>query len=161
MIKKIDAIDVTKYVADNLKANDYKNKTEEENINILEDCLYHYSLNKLNDWGIGVNGIRLNTLDTLMDVIDKVTYNYKEEERNAFFNQYIHCILYILGEIRKQDQIELLEIELDNDVAILEDNNSNIKAIAINENTKKYHVPTAIIEAYRNRYLNKEKTLAK
>ena len=43
----------------------------------------------------------------------------------------------------------------------VEYNNSNIKAIAINENTKKYHVPTAIIEAYRNRYLNKEKTLAK
>ena len=43
----------------------------------------------------------------------------------------------------------------------MENDKSTIKAIAINENTKKYKIPATIINTYREKYINKEKTLVK
>ena len=156
-----ESIDVTKYVAAHLKVNNYKNKTEEENLDILESSLREYSISKLEKWGIGIKGDCFKSLESVLEVIDKILYN-EGRVSDAYFNQYIHCILYILGEIRQQEQIELLEIELDHDVAIfMENDKSTIKAIAINENTKKYKIPATIINTYREKYINKEKTLVK
>lgn len=165
MEKKIDygsaSIDVTMKVANNFKLHKYIEHTEEEKIDLLESSLVDYSISKLNDWCININPDKFRHLQDVLDVMDKVMPN-DTTVTDSYFNQYVHCILYILGKIRQQEQIELLEIELDHDVAIfIENDTSTIKAIAINENTKKYKIPATIINTYREKYFNKEKTLVK
>ena len=140
------SIDITKYTVKNLKIHHYERNSQKENFKLIENSLRQYSLNKLEDLDKSLDDYQNYSLSDLLEELNYCIFTCKE--RDAFFKQYTHCIVQLIGELRKQEQITWIPAELDTDIDIIKDGKA-IKAIITSDKLQPYQVPTTILNEYK------------
>lgn len=162
-----ESVDVTYTMIKYLQENDYYENSELENLEILEKGLINYSILKLNSWNYKIENLsayELTSLDGILSVINNTIPNYKQ--KTHFFNQYIHCIIYIIGEIKKQPQItwkkteikdyELLYDDINSSKTdiLIEENNGIINKITTNKQADISKIPSELIQVFKTKFQN-------
>ena len=153
------SIDVTQYVAKELNKSEYLKNPKIKNLDIIEKSLITYSKLKLEEWEKYDDDYKSYNLEELSKTINN-SIPYLKDQRE-FFKQYIHCLMYLIGALNKQEtEIAWGKETLDSDAVIIRRSNE-IKAIITNEKLLPYQVPSTIIKEYRKNLLEKEKVLEK
>lgn len=150
-----ESVDIALNCSKYLLANNYKNLSVTDSINLLEENLISYSLNKLWNWNREL--LKELSIDELtnLDIINKYIADCipDEEAKRSYFIQYIHCIIYIIGVLNNQNkEIIWHEIEsLDDNVVIKEKNNMIIE-IATNKSIPINQLPSELINNIKAYY---------
>lgn len=128
-----ESIDIVLECRRYLLDHNFNTNTKRENVKELKNAILLYSIKKLIIWDKQdkITG-HITSLKDILNDIDSIIENKKQKE--AYFNQYIHCITYFLGKINNQDQILIKETNQEEDVIITKEND-NIKEIIINKNS--------------------------
>lgn len=150
-MKENDSIWVTKFTFDNLKINGWKDNTPKTNFKLVEESLRNFSIKVLKDWDKYDEDYYKYRLDELLDILNNSLFT--AEEKRAFFNQYSHCIIYLIGRIRNQkEQIHWEETELDKNVEFIKKDN-DIESVKTKKGLQSYQIPTEMIKEYKKSFL--------
>lgn len=153
-----ESLTVIKECCDNLVELNFYNNDKLENLNLLEQSLFSYSIIKLLKWENKEFDMKsLTGLENICELIN--TYIPTDEERISYFTQYIHCIIFITGKINKQPEISWKQEEIDETI-IFEYKNDIITKIITNKNIPTYQIPSLLISEIKKLY-EKEKILLK
>lgn len=148
-MKENDSIWVTKFTFDNLKVNGLM--YTKKNFNLIEENLRNFSIKVLKDWDKYEEEYYKYRLEELLNLLNNNLFT--AEEKRAFFNQYSHCLTYLIGKIRKQkEQIKWEQVELDKNVEFVK-NGNDIETIKTRKGLQPYQVPTEIIKEYKKSFL--------
>lgn len=158
-----ESVDAAMSMANFLKGEKYLNKSTNKQLDLIEESIIHHARGKLRKWESGVNIEDIKTLDEALTAIKTfLETDNNQDTINAYFNQYIHAIVYTLGKIRKQDcQIEwTIEKEnnpIEEDIVFEERNDGQIKSIITKRNIDSYILVKKLIDAYRKKYVETAK----
>lgn len=150
-----ESVDVTKFCCEALLEQNFYHNNGIENIKKLEDILFHYSMIKILTWDKELENNNtdyieeISTLEGISNVIkNKIP---TETQKNSYFAQYIHCIIYILGVINNHHQIEWLENNSSKDIIIRKDNDI-ITEIITPKNMPYEQIPNKLIDKIKALY---------
>lgn len=153
-----ESVDLIQMCCISLKENNFYKNDKLTNLKNLEQFLINYTTLKLYSWDICLENLEVENFINLNTLL-KTTSQFipSDDERNAFFSQYVHCILYIYQQINNQPN----EIKWDKT-----NNELNIRYIFLNNtltkiNTGKniaiHKIPTALLTKFKSIYEEKEK----
>lgn len=151
-----ESVSLRKECCNYLLENDYFNNEKIKNINLMEKYLIDFSIIKLAEWNYDIENIdieKLNNLESMCEIINSNIPTQKDSY--SYFILYIHCIVFLLGEINKQKEIKLKEEKLDKIIDI-EINNNIIENITIDNETPIYKIPSLLIKEIKNIYEDKK-----
>lgn len=163
-IKYIDfsneSIDVSIKCCFYLMEKNFHYNSLETNINLLEKVLINYSIIKLSEWNVQIED--LMQLDNLESVCSLLNSSIPDKNKQSFFIQYIHCILYVIGKFRGQVKqiIWISSDEIDEEIK-LEEIDNNITTVITNQEIPFYQLPYKILEKFKNEYLNEKSPILK
>lgn len=150
-----ESVDVTKFCCESLLEQNFYRNGNNENVEKLEDILFHYSMIKVLTWD---KELENNSTDYIKDVstlaeINNVIKNKipTETQKNSYFAQYVHCIIYILSVINNHQQIEWLENNNSKDIVIRKENDI-ITEIITPKNIPYEQLPSKLIDQIKTIY---------
>lgn len=173
-----ESTDAAMSMAGHLKSEKYLGKTPDKQLDLIEESIIRHGKGKLRkwqsnvdvedsdalkEWQSNVDIENINTLEetlaTIKTFLDLRTNNNKDTI-NAYFNQYIHAIVYTLGKIRGQiSQIkwdpEKDYSPIDEDV-VFEEKDGELKNIITKKDIESYVLIKKILDAYKEKYINNE-----
>lgn len=135
-----------------LLENNFFQNNEEDNIKLLEHAIINYSILKLNDWKIDLDEIGIENWNNLEDILNALNNHIPtDEEKEGFFAQYIHCIIFIYSKIKKQEPIEWKKTEHDKLFAYIF-KNGELRKVITNKQTPSYQIPIKLLEKIKSFY---------
>lgn len=149
-----ESVDVIKTCCDFLYEHNFYQNDNFDNFNLLEEALSNYSIFKILEWD-KITGN--NNLDQIVDatsiadisaVISQIIPT--EEQKKAYFAQYIHCIIYILGVINNHHQIEWLED--DTKEITIDETKNGIKCVITPKELPYEKLTAELIETIKDKY---------
>jgi len=153
-----ESLTVMKACCDNLVELNFYHNDKLENLTLLEQSLFSYSILKLLKWNKTDFDMKAITgLDNICELIN--SHIPTEEESDSYFTQYVHCILYITGKINNQIEIKWKRDEIEEDI-VIESENNIITKITTNKNIPTHQLPNKLLLEIRKLY-EKEKVLLK
>lgn len=151
-----ESVDVTRYAIYDLRQKEYWLKDEEERLELLENSLINYSIIKLADFGYDFFEVKDNHIFNLDELLEKINNYIPEKNKKEFFIQYANCIVFLLGKIKNQEQINLVSANLGyNALFITDEYDKDIEHIVVDKNIPAYKLPTVLFDEIRK--FNKER----
>lgn len=155
-----ESIDITKKCCEYFRDKQFQYDNLESNIALLEKGLINYSVTKLINSDVKINNLmQLDNLESICCLLNSVIPVNNQPE---FFTQYVHCIMYIIGVIKKQqNQIQWLVSKEMNDEIEIEEMDNNIISITTNQQIPFYQLPSKLLEELKNTYCKEKNTIQK
>lgn len=153
-----ESINITKDCCKYLIENNFHENDELTNLNLLENSLINFSIIKLIDWNIDIEKIGITNFDNLKElliVIDNIIPTDKEKE--SYFSQYVHCILYVTEKINKQPEIKWNKNKDINEEIIYTFKDNILKEITTSQNINIHSIPVKLLNEVKSLFQTKEK----
>lgn len=152
------ALECCNYLLEN---NFYQNQ-EIENIELLEKAIINYSILKLANWKINLEELGIENWDNLEAILGTISKNIPtEKEREEFFAQYTHAIIFIYGKIEKELPITWIrkeETKVDY-IYLLE--NGKLKEFITKKSVTPYEIPITLLAKIKSFYAKEKNPVLK
>ncbi len=157
-----ESIDITKKCCKYLIENHYYENDKEKNTEILERFLINYSILKLYDWQINIEKLEIENWDYLPEILKTMSdYISTEEEKQSFFEQYVHCILYVDSNMNHKSPMQWkCDKNIDGAYCIKEDKFGNIQFIT-NEILPFYQIPIELLSYIKYQNMDQKNPILK
>jgi len=153
-----ESINITKDCCKYLIENNFHENDELTNLNLLEHSLINFSIIKLIDWNIDIEKIGINNFDNLEELLNVLNNIIPTiEEKESYFSQYIHCILYVTARINKQLDIKWNKNKNTHAKIIYTFKDNVLKEINTSQNINIHNIPVKLLKKLKSLYPAKEK----
>lgn len=157
-----ESVDIKRYCCEFMLKHDFHINTVAKNIFVLEMALESYSKQKLFDWKKRqketINLEEIESFMTLEGIMEILNSNIPTDSgKDDFFMQYVHCIVYMLGQINQTNNITDEEIMILKPIVTIEKNEITVTSITANPDIPIHEVPEKLIKEIKNIYCPKEK----
>jgi hypothetical protein len=147
-----ESVDIRKKCCQYLLENNFHQNKELENLILLEKSLINYSVLKLFDWKLDIDKIKIDdwdNLEVLLETLNKIIPT--DSERESFFAQYIHCIIYVYGNIKNDTQIQCTNYN-DNISYLCITENKELRDIITNRKIPDYQIALQLLNKMNSLY---------
>lgn len=153
-----ESVDITKQCCNYLLENNFFENDKLTNLNLLEHILVNFSIIKLVEWNIDLDTIGVHNFDNLEEILTALNEVIPtKEEKESYFSQYVHCILYFFETINKQHEIKWIRKNESNfEINYIFENNI-LNEINTGINISIHEIPTQLLEKFKSLYQEKEK----
>lgn len=146
------SVDVTLESRNYLLEHNFLENNQETNISLLERSLINYSILKLVEWNVDIEKLNLEEIDNLDYLLKTLSSEIpSSKEREEFFAQYTHCIIYIVSNIVRRNPI-VWESNTDSEIEFKLDKNT----LTTNKKIESYQIPLMLINKIKENYNTKK-----
>ena len=151
-----ESVSLRKECCNYLLANNFFQNSKLENLLLIENYLIDFSIIKLFEWQQDIEKIDMEKINNLESICEIINSNIPtKEDKHSYFILYIHCIIFLLGEINKQQEIKLIEEKLDKEINIKITDNI-IEKVVINKENPIHKIPSILINETKRLYEDKK-----
>lgn len=151
-----ESVTVTMECCKYLLENNFYENSIKDNLRLIEEFLTKFSLLRLIKWECDLGNVDAVELEDLELISHIVNFSIPTQaQKEAYFNQYVHCIIYLLGVMNKQTQIEWKKENLTEKVEIRYNKNL-IEEIVTNKQLPSYQIPSKILIKLNGIYAKEE-----
>lgn len=142
------SVDITLECCNYLLEHNFFTNDKETNIHLLERALINYSILKLVEWKADLEKLDMEKIDNLTYLIKNLNEEIpSNEEKESFFGQYTHCIIYILSKIKKEEPITW-QSDTNSDIEFKLDKDT----LTTNKKIESYQIPILLIDKIKEPY---------
>lgn len=154
-----ESIDITRKCCSYLVENNFYQNQEQDNIELIEKALISYSTAKVVEWKIDLNKVKIEAFGDLSNLLNILNDHIStEKERDAFFAQYTHCIIFLYSKIKNRKPIKWTKVEkstLPMAYTYITEENELVEFITT-EVTIPYEIPLKLLEKIKSYYPEKK-----